>query len=91
MRALFNVKLTTRYSSEVGFGIGGFDKNENWIEIEVKGDKGKKQYDGSYTYNIDISYKEYNNFIELQKYMGKDYIIFNSFSIEYDKIYTFFN
>ena len=90
-RVIFNIKLTTKYPSEVGFKIGGFDKNENWIEIEVKGDKGKKQYDGSYTYNIDISYKEYNNFIELQKYMGKDYIIFNSFSIEYDKIYTFFN
>ena len=90
-RAIFNVKLTTRYSSEVGFGIGGFDKNENWIDIEVRGDKGKKQYDGSYSYNIDISYKEFNNFIELQKWWGHDYIIFNTFSIEYEKTYTLFD
>ena len=91
MRAIFNVKLTTRYSSEVGFGIGGFDKDENWIDIEVRGDKGKKQYDGSYTYHIDISYKGFNNFIELQKWWGHDYIIFNTFSIEYEKTYTLFD
>ena len=29
MRAIFNVKLTTRYSYEVGFGIGRFDKDVN--------------------------------------------------------------
>ena len=47
IRAIFNIKLTTKYPSEVGFGIGGFNKDEDWIEIEIKGDKGKKQYDGS--------------------------------------------
>ena len=91
IRAIFNVKLTTRYSYEVGFGIGGFDKDENWIDIEVRGDKGKKQYDGSYSYNIDISYKGFNNFIELQKWWGHDYIIFNTFSIVYEKTYTLFD
>ena len=91
MRAIFNVKLTTRYSSEVGFGIGGFDKNDNWIDIEVRGDKGKKQYDGSYSYDIDISFKGFNNFIELQKWWGHDYIILNTFSIEYEKTYTLFD
>ena len=90
-RAIFNVKLTTRYSYEVGFGIGGFDKNENWIDLEVRGDKGKKQYDGSYSYDIDISYKGFNNFIELQKWWGHDYIIFNTFSIVYEKTYTLFD
>ena len=66
-------------------------KKKNWINIEVKGDKGKKQYDGSYSYNIDISYKGFNNFIELQKWWGHDYIIFNTFSIEYEKTYTLFD
>jgi endoglucanase len=91
IRAIFNIKLTTKYPSEVGFGIGGFDKDENWIDIEVSGDEGKKQYDGSYTYDIDISYKGFNNFIELQKWWGHDYIIFNTFSIEYEKTYTLFD
>ena len=91
MKAIFNVKLTTRYSSEVGFGIGGFDKNDNWIDIEVRGDKGKKQYDGSYSYDIDISFKGFNNFIELQKWWGHEYIIFDTFSIEYEKTYTLFD
>ena len=91
LRVIFNVKLTTKNPSEIGFKIGGFDKDEKWTDIEVKGDKGKKQYDGSYAYDIDISYKEFKNFIELQKFRGNDYIIFSSFSIEYEKTYTFFD
>ena len=91
MRAIFNIKLTTKYPSEVGLGISGFDKHEKWIGFEVRGDKGKRQYDGSYTYNIDISDKGFNNFIELQKWWGNDKIIFNTFSIEYEKAYKLFD
>lgn len=61
LRAIYNIKITTTYSWSVGFGITGFVSNGNWISIKVSGENGKKEYDGTYTYNIDISYKDYND------------------------------
>ena len=91
MKVFFNVQITIRNTSEVGFLILGIAENEKQIKIEVRGDKGKKQYDGSYYYNIDISHYNFNDYIELQKYVGNDYIIFKSFSVEYEKSYTSFD
>ena len=91
IKAIFNAQITIRNTSEVGFLIVGISENENQIKIEVRGDKGKKQYDGSYIFNFDISYYNFNDYIELQKYYGNDYIIFKSFSIEYEKSYAFFD
>ena len=91
MKVFFNVQITIRNTSEVGFLIVGIAENEKQIKIEVRGDKGKKKYDGSYYYNIDISHYNFNDYIELQKYVGNDYIIFKSFSIEYEKSYTSFD
>ena len=79
MKATFNFKITNRNISEVGFLIVGLDKEENLIYIDIRGDKGKKQYVGSYLFNIDISHYYFNDYIELQKYYGNDYIIFDSF------------
>ena len=90
-KAIFNVKLATKYPSEIGFGITGFNTSGEWIGIQVGGEEGKKQYDGSYTFNIDISHKGFNNYIEIQKWWGNEKIIFNKFSVEYEKSYTFFD
>jgi len=91
MKAIFNAQIAIRNTSEVGFLIVGIAENEKQVKIEIRGNKGKKQYDGSYTYNIDISHYNFNDYIELQKYYGNDYIIFKSFSIEYEKSYTSFD
>jgi len=90
-KAIFNVKLTTKNPSEVGFGIGGFNITGDWIGLQVNGEEGKRQYDGSYTYNIDISFKGYNNYIDIQIWWGNDKVSFNSFSVEYEKSYTIFD
>jgi hypothetical protein len=90
-KAIFNVKLTTKNLYEVGFGITGFDTRGDWIGIRVGGEEGKKQFDGSYTFNIDISYNGFNNYIEVQKWWGQENIIFNRFSVEYGESYTFFD
>ena len=90
-KAIFNVKLTTKNLYEVGFGITGFDTKGDWLGIRVGGEEGKKQYDGSYTYNIDISNNGFNNYIEVQKWWGSEKIIFNRLNVEYEKSYTFFD
>ena len=61
------------------------------MDITVGGENGKKEYDGTYTYNIDISYKDYNDYVEIQKWWGNEYVIFNYFSLEFEQNYTFFD
>ena len=89
LRAIYNVKITNTNSWSVGFGITGFDSDGNWISITVSGGNGKKEYDGTYTYNIDISYKDYNDYVEIHKWWGNEYVIFNYFSLEFEQNYIF--
>ena len=88
-KAILNVKLKTKILGEIGFGVTGFNSLGEWIGVQVGGELGKKEYDGSYTFNIDISSNGFNNYIEVQKWWGHDLIIFNRLSVEYEKSYIF--
>ena len=91
INAIYNVKILSTYSYEVGFGVASVDKNGKWFGIKILGQNGNKEYDGTYTYNIDLSNEDINNYVEIQKWWGNDYIIFNNFSIEYNQTYKFFD
>ena len=57
----------------------------------VNGTEGKKNYDGSYTYTIDVSKKDYNDYIEVQKWWNGEYSTFRYLSIQFKKEYTLFD
>ena len=88
LKVIFNVNILIHELNLVGFGIASNDKSGNWIGDQVDGTKGKRQYDGSYTYTFDSSNKDYNNFVQIQKWWGHDNIILNYLSLEFDKNYT---
>ena len=90
LTAIFNIKIIDNYSWSVGFGITGFDRNGVWLGIQVNGDIGRKEYDGTYTYIVDISYKDYNDYVEIQQWWGGE-IIYNYFSLEFEQSHTFFD
>ena len=52
---------------------------------------GKKNFDGSYTYTIDVSKKDFNDYVEAQKWWNSQYSTFVYLTIEFDKEYTFLN
>ena len=82
-RVIFNVKISEN-PSYVGFGIASNDNNENWVGEIVRGEIGKKQYDGTFSFEVDISNKDYNDFIEIQIWWGFEYIIsVNYLTVEY--------
>ena len=88
LNVIFNVNILIKQLYDVGFGIASNDKSGNWIGEKVIGTKGKRQYDGSYIFNVDVSKKDYNNYVQIQKWWGNDYIIFNYLSLEFDKKYN---
>jgi hypothetical protein len=89
-KIIFNVKLTIDYNS-VNFGLFSYDKNGKDFTEVVNGPEGKKNFDGSYTYTIDVSKKDYNNYIEVQKWWNAEYSTFRYLIIQFNKEYTFFD
>ena len=89
-KVIFNVKISISYYY-VNFGLFSYDKNAMFFTEMINGPQGKKNFDGSYTYTIDISKKDYNDQIEVQKWWNSQYSTLIYLTVEYSKEYIFFN
>ena len=58
---------------------------------KIDGPEGKRNFDGSYTYTIDVSKRDYNDYVEVQKWWHSENSTFIYLSIIFDKEYIFFN
>ena len=88
IKVIFNTHILMNQAKYVGFGINSNNKAGQWIGESISGTKGKKQYDGSYSFTFDASEKDYNEFIEIQKWWGNfDCIIFNYLTVEFNQKY----
>ena len=86
-KIIFNAQILINHLNNIFFGIVSNDKNGHWFGVEISGEKGKRQYDGSYTFIIDVGEKDYNNYVQIQKWGGNENIILNYLSLEFDKKY----
>ena len=83
-KIIFNAKITTNNLWDFGFGISSSDKYGAWAGESVNGFMGVKQYDGTYTYVIDVRDKDYNNDIQIQKWWGNEFITINYLTVEFE-------
>ena len=90
-KVIFNINIYNSKLSNVEFGITSNDKGGELFVDLISGTKGKKEYDGSYTYTYDASRTEYNNVVQIQILQGKEYITFNYFTLEFDQSYNIFD
>ena len=89
-KVIFNVKISIPYNY-VNFGLMTNKKNGFHNTEQVDWPAGKKNFDGSYTYTVDVSKKDYNDYIEVQKWWNNECSTFVYLTIEFDKEYTFLN
>ena len=91
MKVIFNayIKVTPLY--DAGFGVASHDKGGGWVGEGVSGGSGKKQYDGSLTFTLDVSEKDYNEYIQVEIWWGHDFIFLNYLSLEFEKSYPIFD
>ena len=84
-KVIFNAKINDTQISEVGFGIGSKDSSGTWSGDPILGEKGLKQSDGTYTYSIDVSDKDFNDYVQVQGWWGNENIMINYVTLEFDE------
>lgn len=90
-KIIFNAKITANNLWEFGFGISSSDKYGGWIGESVNGYIGVKEYDGTYTYVVDVKDKDYNNDIQIQKWWGHEFITINYLAVEFEESHYAFD
>jgi hypothetical protein len=86
----FNVKINTDYR-EVGFGLCSISTSGKWYGDPIQGSLGEKIYDGSFTYTIYAKNKDFNNYIEIQRWWGIQHTTFNYLRVDFKQNYNFFD
>jgi len=85
LKVIFNVFINISDYSNITLAIDSNDKYGNWIGDPFTLGEAKKEYDGSYTFTIDVKDKEYYNFVQTDVWDGKEFITFNYFTAEFNE------
>ena len=86
----FNVNISENKDS-VGFGLCSISSAGDWHSETILGSIGEKIYDGTYTFTIYGKNRDFNNYIEIQKWWGNEYITFNYLRVDFNQNYNFFD
>ena len=80
----FKAKITGAEKWEVGFGVASSDSSGEWFGDPVGGSDGEKQSDGLYLYSLDVSGKDFNDYVQVQKWWGNNNIEIVSATVEFE-------
>ena len=83
IKIIFNVKIDAFFSNDIIFHINTYDKNGNVISIIIGQKYRKKQYDGSYTYTIEVKDKDLNEIFQVDK--SHNEITFIYLTVEFEE------
>jgi len=86
LKIILNVRLTGILFIDVDFIINSFDASGRSFKINFGKSNGKKQYDGTYIFTIDISKIECFDYIKITKNYGRQFINLNNLSVEFEDI-----
>ena len=75
---------------EISFNLFTCHKGQNWYEIKFK-KNGKRQYDRSFSYTIDVTNMECYYYIEALTWWESEYVILNYLTLIYEDNYYFFD
>ena len=90
-KIILNVKIVDNYTSEndISVSILTCYKDQDWYEIECI--NGRRQYDGTFTYTIDVTNMECYYYVEATTWWGFEFVALNYLTIIYEENYSFFD
>mgnify|MGYP002624260009 FL=1 len=84
-KVIFNAKISSAVNIwDVGFGVASADSTGKWFGDPVGGAEGVKQTDGTYTFTVDVSQKDFNDYVQVQRWWGNDNITINYATVEFE-------
>jgi len=85
LKIILNVKLAGTLFIDLDFIIFSYDSIGNFFEINFKKLDGKKNYDGTYVFTLDVSKINFYEYIQVTKYYGEQLITFNNLTVEFEE------
>jgi endoglucanase len=82
-KVIFNAEIKGAEIYEVGFGVASADSTGTWFGDPVGGADGVKEDDGTYTFTVDVSSKDFNDYVQIQEWWGNEYITINYATLEF--------
>jgi len=86
-----NVLFKKHTGNYIVMTIYSSDKNNNYLEFNLKEKDGKKQYDGSSIFTIDATRQELCFYAQVTKWFGDEYMIINNITVQYEEPYLCFD
>ena len=91
LKIIINTRLTGVLFMDLDFVIYTSNKKGGLVKIDFGKENGKKQYDGTNIFTIDVSKIDCFDFIEVTKSKGGQYIIFNNLTLEFEESFLSIN
>ena len=85
LKIIINTRLTGTLFIDLEFSINSYDAFGNSFKIIFEKSNGKKQYDGTTLFTIDVSKIECHQNIIVEISFGRRYIIINSLTVEFEE------
>ena len=84
LKIILNVRLTGTLFIDLEFTITSYDVFRKSFTIKYEKSNGKKQYDGTYIFTIDVSKIECYEYIIVSKSYGNQFITLNNLTVEFE-------
>ena len=88
LKIIINVRLTGTLFVDLDFKIYSYDMNGSSFEINFRKSDGKKQYDGTYIFTIDISKIKCYEYIQVTTFFGPQFITLKNLTIEFEESFN---
>jgi hypothetical protein len=85
LKIILNVRLTGILFIDYDFLIFSFDSFGRIFEINFEKSHGKKQYDGTYVYTIDVTKIKLYEYLQVTKYYGEQFFTLNNLTVEFEE------
>jgi len=85
IKILLNMKLMGILDIDFTLYFLSIDSNNDWFEFSLEKEFGKKQYDGTTLFTIDVSSFDCHDYIEASIFYGHEYVIINNLTVEFEE------
>jgi hypothetical protein len=83
LKIIINMRLAGTLFIDLDFIISSYDAFGKAFQIKFEKSNGKKQYDGTSIFTIDVSKIECHEYILVEISFGRSYIVLNSLTVEF--------